>query len=218
MTRLLLLNPNTNTATTQAMLAIARRAAPESVVIAGRTAPRGLPLITDEAALAVAADAVAELVPEIRADAPDGVILAGFGDPGLERLQAGLACPVTGIGEASMREAMDGGGSFCVVTTTPDLAASISAMAERCGAGTLWRGVVLTEGDVHAVMADEGRLLASLAAACRMAIDQSKVAAVIIGGGPLGVAADVLKTRFPIPIINPVVAAVRLALRRCAER
>jgi Asp/Glu/hydantoin racemase len=91
--RLLLVNPNTSAGTTAAMLAIAREAAPPGVLIEAATAPFGEPLITDETALAIAAEAVEALVTGERVAGLDGVIVAAFGDPGLALLKARLPVP-----------------------------------------------------------------------------------------------------------------------------
>lgn len=213
MTRLVLINPNTNAATTQAMCAIARRAA-SGVEIEGRTVARGVPMITDPAALSVAADAVLDCASDLRADPPDGVIVGAFGDPGHAGLAARLPCPVVGIGAASMQAAAENGRSFAVVTVTPDLVASITAMAERLGLAGQFRGVVLTDGAVHQVMASQAHLTERLEAACRDALDRLAADALVIGGGPLGAAADRLARRFAVPVINPIVAAVHAVLAR----
>ena len=77
-----LVNPNTNAATTMAMLAIARATAGVSVRLDGWTAEFGADLICDETGLATAADAVVAFGPTLRANRTDGVIIAAFGDPG----------------------------------------------------------------------------------------------------------------------------------------
>ncbi|RDJ21422.1 hydrogenase expression protein HupH [Bosea caraganae] len=212
--RLVLINPNTNAATTEAMRAIAQEAAPDGVVVEGLTAPHGAPLITHAQALAVAGEAVLALAEGIAAAPPAGVIVSAFGDPGLEALRRRLPCPVTGIAEAAMLEAAAGGRSFAVVTTTPDLVASIEAMAIAYGHGPRFRGVALTKGDVHAVMSDPQRLVDALAEACGEAIDRWQAQALVIGGGPLAQAAKALSGRFGVPVVAPIPAAVRLALLR----
>ena len=189
MTRLLLVNPNTSTATTDAMLAIARDAAPGGVVVEGATARSGVPLITTEAALAAAAAAVLD-VP--RPAGLDGIIIAAFGDPGLDALRRTQGVPVTGIAEAAMAEAARHG-RFVVVTTTPGLAASIARLAGRYGHGAAFAGVRLTPGDPSGLMADPARLLTALAAACGDAMRCDGASAVVIGGGPLATAARALR-------------------------
>jgi Asp/Glu/hydantoin racemase len=214
--RLLLVNPNTSAATTDAMLAIAREAAPAGVSIEGATAPFGEPLITDEAALAVAAEAVQALVTGERVTGFDGVIVAAFGDPGLAALRSRLPVPATGLAEAGMGEGA-AHGLFAVVTTTPDLAAAIGRAARAYGHGDVFHGTWLTPGDPRALMADGGRLVAALEEACGEAV-AAGARAIVIGGGPLAVAARALATRLPVPIVEPLPAAVRLALARAQAR
>lgn len=209
--RLTLVNPNTSSSTTAAMVAIARDAAVAGVSVEGVTASFGAPLITDPEALHVAGEAVAALAPEL--GGAQAVIVAAFGDPGLDELRTLLSCPVTGIAEAGMKEAGAGGRRFAVVTTTPDLRAAIAAKAEREGhAGFV--GTWVTPGDPSELMAEPRRLEAALAAACRRAIAEGRAEAVVIGGGPLAVAARSLAGTLPVPVIEPVPAAVRLAVAR----
>jgi Asp/Glu/hydantoin racemase len=209
--RIALVNPNTSRATTEAMLAIARRVAPASVDIVGLTAPFGSSLITTEQGLAEAGRAVASLAPDIAADA---VIVAAFGDPGLDELRARLAIPVTGIGEAAFLAAA--GRRAAVVTTTPDLAPTIREMARRHGHADL--PVVLTPGNPGDLMADPAALLTALFDACHAAVDRHHAETLIIGGGPLAEAARALRHRVPVPLIEPVPAAVDLAWRRISHR
>jgi Asp/Glu/hydantoin racemase len=117
------------------------------------------------------------------------VIVAAFGDPGLAHLRRVLGCPVTGIAEAGMAEAAAGGRPFVVVTTTPGPAASIGEMEKAYGYGDLCRGVCLTCSEAHEVMADPHRFEAGLAAACKQAVRHHDAEAIVIGGGPLAMAA-----------------------------
>jgi allantoin racemase len=142
--RLLLLNPNTNTATTEAMVAIAeeeahRRGQSSSppTIVEGMTSARGAPLILNEDMLRAAA---AGVVGELRALHSagtchfDGIIVGAFGDPGLEEGREFCSCPLTGLGEASIAEAAAGQRRFAVATTTPLLAGSIERRVEALGA------------------------------------------------------------------------------------
>lgn len=213
--RLLLINPNTSQATTQAMVGIARESAP-SVEIDGLSAPFGVPLITGPAELAIAHDAVVTLMAARPPFGYQGVIIAAFGDPALDDLRRTVAVPVTGIAEAGMAEAARHG-RFAVVTTTPDLTESIAARADAYGHGDSFLGTVLTSGDVHQVMADRQGLGQALLDAGRRAVHDLGARAIVIGGGPLAVAAREIADQLPVPVIEPVPAAVRLAIRR-AER
>lgn len=210
MKALILVNPNTSRQTTEAMLRIARDEAADRS-ITGLTAPFGAALITDEMALEEATRAVASLTPLL--DESAGVIVAAFGDPGLSLLRARLTVPVTGIAEAGMAEAAAGGRRFAVVTTTPDLVAAIARTAAFYGHAGGFAGTYLTPGNPFDVMADPVRLVEALDAACRSAI-RDGAAAIVIGGGPLAVAARALAGMLDSDLVEPVPAAVRLALQR----
>lgn len=213
--KFLLINPNTNTRTTDAMAAIAREAAPGDTIIAA-TVAFGVPLIVDEPMLTKAGEAVEALFAEFDFSGFDGAIVAAFGDPALETVRKSCAVPVTGIAEASMLEAGAGGRRFGVATTTPLLVKSIAKRAASLKLGGQFTGVRLTPGDVHALMADPAALEAALGLACEIAIAQDGAQAIVIGGGPLAVAARALAPRFAVPIVEPIPAAMRLARKRAA--
>lgn len=205
-----LLNPNSSETTTEAMAAIARAEAPQ-LSISGLTAPFGPAMIIDEPGLTVGAEAVAAMARMIseRGDT-QGVIVAAFGDPGIETVRALLPDrPVTGIGEASFAEAGADGRPFAVATTTPGLVAAIGERVRLAGHQPHFLGTVLTEGDPHALVALPDRLADALYDACRRARDDLGAKAVIIGGGPLAEAAETLSGRLSIPVVSPVRAAAR---------
>jgi allantoin racemase len=208
MPRVALINPNTSVATTERMVEIARDHAAGALEIEGVTSPFGSELITKEEELETASRAVASLVPALSRRFA-GAIVSAFGDPGLAELRRALAVPVAGIGEASILEAGSGGRRFAVVTTTPELVSSIDAKVARLGLGASYAGVVLTKGEPIALTADAPRLETTLGAAIKDAIIDRRIEAVVIGGGPLAVAARALAPRFQIPIVEPIPAAVR---------
>lgn len=213
--KLLLINPNTNTATTEAMRAIAQEAAPPGVTIVAKTAPFGVPLITGPDALRESAAAVLALLADGLEPGVSGIVIAAFGDPALQEARDIAPIPVTGIAEAGMAEA--GGRRFAVVTTTPDLVDSIAASAEAYGHSERFLGTELTEGDVMALTNDPTRLPGALLAACQAAISRRGAEAIVIGGGPLAVAARAISGELPVPIIEPVPASVRLAVARARQ-
>lgn len=218
--RLLLVNPNTNADTTAMMAEIAREALQgednpvQPIGIEGLTVRRGVTLITNEAALAEAALAVTERLTTIDLSAYAGIIIAAFGDPGLAATRLLSAIPVTGIAEAAMAEAV---GRFAVVTTTPDLEQSIIDTAIRYGHRGRFAGVVLTPGDPTALMASTEALREAMLAACHRAIEAHRPDSIVIGGGPLARIARELRPLLPVPVIEPIPASVRLALKRAGH-
>lgn len=211
MRRITLINPNTNTTTTRLMADIAQAAAPPGISVTGATVAHGPPLITDEAGLANAADAVLALLDSID-DSADGYIISAFGDPGLDAARQRLHVPVAGIAEAGMVEAAAGGRRFGVATTLPGLEAAIAKRAEAYGVAAQFVSTQLTDGDASYNMADPARLADALEGAIRRCVDDG-AEAVVIGGGPLAQAAKTLAPRMPIPLIEPVPAAVRAIVR-----
>jgi Asp/Glu/hydantoin racemase len=214
--RLLLLNPNTNVATTALMVARARSCAPPDVEVVGATVDEGAPLLVDPVLLAAGARAVVRFVDRLDASGLAGLIVAAFGDPGLDQVRARLAVPVTGIAEAAIGEA-SAVGRFAIVTTTPLLEDAIAVRVAACGATARYAGCVFARGDAAALGRDPAALEAALEAACREALASLRPSAIVIGGGPLAAAAEALAPRLPVPVIEPVPAAVRAAVRRARE-
>jgi allantoin racemase len=234
MTRILLINPNTSQATTDMMVAIAQAALSDYAragyagsdcagfdyagsdrvgsdradCVIGATARHGPPMIVDAAALTAAAAEVVDLGVRFGRDV-SGMIVSAFGDPGLACLRREVAVPVVGIAEAAMLEAAGATRRFGIATVTPDLVVPIDARATALGLGHLYTGIRLTAGDPAALAADPDRLVTALADAVQCCIRDDKAEAVVIGGGPLGAAATVLASRFAVPVIAPIPAAVR---------
>lgn len=208
MTPILLINPNTSQATTRMMVEIASASLGGHAEIRGLTMERGVPMIVGEDDLRAAADVVGA----VDAGGYSGVIVAAFGDPGAETLRRRLTVPVVGIGEAAMREAAQHG-SFGIATTTPALAASIASRVRQLGLEASFTGTRFTPGDPWQLGQDPEALETALAAAVRSCLEADGAQAVVIGGGPLGRAAEALSRRFAIPVIGPVPAACRAILR-----
>lgn len=215
--RILLINPNSNEATTAMMVAIAAFAAGNGFDVAGATATRAPRMIVSAEALEAAAPEVEEIA-LARSAGCDGIIVAAFGDPGLAGIRAALSLPAVGIGESSMLEAAEGGRRFGVATTTPLLGAKINALPETLGLRSRYTGTRFAEGDARELMRDPARLREALAGAVEACIAQDGSEAVIIGGGPLGEAARELQPMFTVPVIAPIPSAVTRIIRLIRAR
>lgn len=215
--RILLINPNSNEATTAMMVAIATSAAGDGFDIVGATAARAPRMIVSAEALEAAGPEVEEIA-LARKNECDGIIVSAFGDPGLAGIKAALRLPAVGIGESAMLEAAGGGRRFGVATTTPLLGAKIDALPEALGLRSHYTGTRFAEGDPEALMRDPARLRDALAGAVDACIVQDGAEAVIIGGGPLGEAARELQPMFAVPVIAPIPSAVTRIIRLVAAR
>lgn len=126
MKSLLLINPNTSPGMTALAQAAAALHLPEDVELVAVTAAFGFPVIATRLSYAVAAYAAVDAyAPARRCDA---VILACFGDPGLEALRELSPVPVIGLAEASIRAAQREAAPFAIVTIG---AAWVSMLQER---------------------------------------------------------------------------------------
>ncbi|MEV7568626.1 aspartate/glutamate racemase family protein [Streptomyces tanashiensis] len=263
---MVLINPNSSTATTAMMTAIARRTLGPALPVRGVTVARGPRMLTDPEALRAAAPEV--LAAGLRAMAGGdcaALLVAAFGDPGLTALRTATAgagargangasvasgasgapgipapgiptpgfptpgiptssiptpgiptsgtpasgIPVVGIGEAALLEAAAGGTPFGIATTTPLLADAIHARVNALGLADRYTGLRLTAGAPERLSADPELLLDRLERAVRACAERDGARAVVIGGGPLGEAAEELHARCAVRVIAPIPAACR---------
>lgn len=217
MTKLLLINPNTSTATTSDMLAVAAEEAAGRIEIEAATAERGPLKIVDMAGLEAAAGVVSDLAGTLALSSYAGIIIAGFGDPGLERVRLGTAVPVTGIAEAAFTEAGAGGRRFSVVMTAPELAPAIEARSAAYGYRTQLANIRVVRREAAGPASGPEAIEAAIRAACEAAIREDGIGAVVVGGGPLAPVARKLRSLLAVPVVEPVPAAVRLALARARQ-
>ena len=211
MSRIVLINPNTSAETTRMMAAIVRAHLSPALTVEERTARRGVPMIVNGSELAEAAQGVVELGLEKRATAA-GFLIAAFGDPGAALLRAAVTVPVVGLCEAGMFAAAQDGRRFSIATVTPDLVDDFAAKAAELGLSDRYLGARLTPGEPRALAADPVALQHALELAVRQCFELDGADAVIIGGGPLGQAAEALSGLFQRPVIAPLrAAAERLA-------
>lgn len=209
MKRLALINPNTNLATTEMMAAIAQANVGPDIKVEGHTAVLGPTIITDETALTAAARQVETLGQSLARDGVDGLLISGFGDPGLGALRARLSIPVVGIAEAGMAAAA-AHGDFAIITTTPDLRHAILDQVRRYGHEPRLAALLISTGGAEVDMASPEamtRALADLAGRC----EAKGARAVLIGGGPLARVAHAVRSASAIPVIEPVAAGAQHA-------
>ncbi len=210
MPSVLLLNPNTSTQTTQMMVQMVQAQLPAGFAVHGMTAMQGVPMITNAAQLAVAAQQVADCWQRAQHTGPwHGVVLACFADPALHWLRSATGVPTVGIGEAAMRAASRSGQPFGIATTTPDLDAAMHAQVQQLGLGQLYTGARYTQGNPLQLVANASALQQQLHHVVRQCVDADGARSVVIGGGPLGQAAHALARSMDVPLIAPLDAVAQ---------
>ena len=211
---IVLINPNSNAETTKTMADIAAKEVEAVAKVEGISNQGVPPLLTTPQDLENAIPGVVKI--GVEADKNDrvaAIIIAAFGDPGLEELRAQVEVPVFGIREQAFHEAARDGRPFGVATTTPELAESFRVTAEAMGYADLYRGTRVTPGDPKELMKSPDELDAALAEAVRISVEDDGAQAVIIGGGPLTASALRLQPQFDIPLVIPVIAAAQAAAK-----
>ncbi|MGD0265777.1 MAG: aspartate/glutamate racemase family protein [Candidatus Methylomirabilota bacterium] len=207
---ILLINPN-STASMTAGIEKAARAVARAETVVKAVNPEGTPpAIEGYADDALAVPAVLALA-EAEADHWDAILIACHGDPGLEALRERLLTPVIGIGEASFLAACAVGRRFSVLSLLPRLIPKKREQVRR--AGLLDRLASVRALGVGAVESYEGRdrLMDRYRAEGRAAIQEDGADCLILGcAGMVGIAEE-LERDLGVPVVDPVVAAVKLA-------
>jgi allantoin racemase len=211
MPSLLLLNPNTTEAVTQQVLRRARALLPEAAELRGATARFGAAYIASEHALAVAGHAGLDTFDEDARlhSAPDAVLLACFGDPGLFALREHARLPVIGLAEAAMREAA-AQGSYAIVTGGAVWPEVLLRQARSLGLADALVGTLVVPATGAELLADPAvaqRLLADL---CRQALARG-AHTVVLGGAALTDFAPALQAQLDIPLLDSVACGVHSA-------
>jgi Asp/Glu/hydantoin racemase len=212
--RLLLINPNTSTSTTERLVQTLTPLLPADMRLDAHTAPFGATYIACEASHAVAAHAALEVwAAQLRtgAPAPEAVLIGCFGDPGLFALRECSACPVTGLAEASFIEAA-ALGPFAIVTGGQRWRVLLERLAQSLGYGDHLRHIETVAPSGAELLADPDMAMRCLAQACANAAAVPGVRVIIMGGAGLAGYAQTLQTRAPLPLIDSALAGLRVLL------
>jgi len=209
--RILIVNPNTTAAMTEAIGRAGRRAAsPGTEIIAVNPAdgPVSIEGYYDEAL------SVPGLLAEIAKGEADGVsahIIACFDDTGLEAARCASLAPVIGIGEAAFHMASLLGHRFSVITTLSRSIAVIENNLLKYGLADRCAGVRACELPVLSLDDPASDAVARIGAEIELATRQDKAEVIVLGCAGMADLAARLAARHGIPVIDGVASAVKLA-------
>ncbi|BCP55345.1 Asp/Glu/hydantoin racemase [Kaistia sp. 32K] len=205
--RLLVINPNTSEAITARLRALAEEEAGDGVVVSAVTARFGAPYISDRAGAAVAAEAVLDVALAEFQDgaAPDAIVIACFGDPGLKALQEAVPCPVVGFAEAGLLAAAAEPGPFLVATNGEAWCDMLSELSATIGLSDRIAGF-LSIGDAAARDAELCRAMITEEA------ERIGAARVVLGGAGLIPILGPVARGMTLPLVDPHRAAIRKAI------
>jgi allantoin racemase len=208
--KILLLNPNTTSAVTDLLHAAGAQVASPGTELVAMTASRGVPYIATRAEAQIGGAIALEMLAEAGTGI-DAAIIAAFGDPGLFGARELFDIPVVGLAEAAMLTACMVGQRFSIVTFARALAPWYQECVTMHGLGTRCAGIrTLDDGfrSIADVQAEKEDMLVTLA---NRAVEQDGADVVILSGAPLAGLAAKVSHRIPVPVIDPIAAAVRQA-------
>ena len=209
--KLLLVNPNTSAAMTAGLTGSARAVAAAGTVVVGRQPSFGPASIEGHYDDVFGAAGVAEQVRLAQGEGFDAVVIACFGDPGLDAARELTTAPVLGIAEAAFHAASFVATGFSVVTTMTRTCVIAERLVVRYGFERTCRGIHGTDIAVLALEACGEDTLAQIEAAARAALARDRSGAIVLGCGGMSALCHTLQQRLGVPVVDGVSAAVKLA-------
>jgi Asp/Glu/hydantoin racemase len=208
--RLLLINPNVTDAITTIMADEARKSASPTTTIVAATARFGTQYVANRIEAAVAAHAVLDVIAQ-QAEGCDAVIIAAFGDPGLYAAREMLDIPVVGISEASFLTAYTLGRRYSMVCLTKRLRTWYMECAEEHGLAGRMASARALDVPVPDITRARETLKEHLVDLALRAVEEDDAEVIIMAGGPAAGVAREIEDRIPVPTIDGVSCATRLA-------
>ncbi len=207
---ILLLNPNTTAAVTDLLFAAGSKVASPGTQLVPMTALRGVPYIATRAEAQIGGAIALEMLAEA-ASGIDAAIIAAFGDPGLFGARELFAFPVVGLAEAAMLTACMLGRRFSIVTFAGTLAPWYEECVAMHGLTSRCAGIRTLDGSFQSISEIQSEKEDLLVALANRAVAQDNADVVILSGAPLAGLSAKVRDRIPVPVIDPVAAAVRQA-------
>ncbi len=205
--KLLLINPNISQSVSDLIEAEARRAAAPGTEVTVMTAPFGVAYIETRFESLIGAYATAQVAGE-HAHNFDAMVVAAFGDPGIDGLREALDIPVVGLTEAALMSACLLGKRFSIVAISRRITAWYREVVQANGLEGRLASIRCLDTplrSIDAVQEDHGETLRAL---CQAAIDEDGADVIIIAGAPLAGLARSIKDQIPVPVVDGVSSAV----------
>jgi allantoin racemase len=208
--RILLLNPNTTAAVTERLVTVGARVASPGTELVPLTAARGVPYIATRAEAQIGGAIALEMLAEHHTGV-DAAIIAAFGDPGLLGARELFDIPIVGMAEAAMLAACMLGRRFAIVTFASALGPWYQDCVDMHGLSGRCAGIRMLDGAFRAIADVQDEKEALLVELALRTLDETDADTLIFGGAPLAGFAEKVRDQIPVPIVDQVQAAVRMA-------
>lgn len=209
--KLLLINPNTSAPMTASIAKGARAVAANTTEIVATQPSFGPLSIEGHYDEAFAAAGVAEQVRLARDWKPGAVVIACFGDPGLEAAREAIDAPVLGIAEAAFHAASMIATGFSVVTTMTRTCIMAERLVQRYGCEHQCRGVHGTDIPVLSLEDCGAQTIDQIEQSAREALSRDRSGAIVLGCAGMTSLCQILTQRLGVPVIDGVAVAVKFA-------
>lgn len=209
-TSLMVVNPNTNprvTANIRAEVARVILPSTQALVVNPAAGPFSIETEADRDA---AETHVLALLRDAMTARHDGYVLAAFDDIGLAGARTLLRAPVVGAVEAGIAAARAMARRFTVVTTVSGALPGIRRQFARHGVAQMATARAADIGVAEAANGG-GAAIEKLVQAIDAAVRSDGAEVILLGSGGLTGSADILRRHVGIPVIDAVLAAVKLA-------
>ena len=204
---LLLINPNTSPSVSDLIEAEARRAAAPDTQIRVLTAPFGVAYIETRFESLIGAYAAATLAADHWQE-HEAIVVAAFGDPGIDGLREALDIPVVGMTEAALMSACLLGKRFSIIAISRRITAWYRECVQANGLIDRLASIRCLDQplqDIGRVQDDHGERLQAL---CLSAVEDDGADVIVIAGAPLAGLARAIRDRIPVPVVDGVSSAV----------
>jgi allantoin racemase len=208
--KLLLINPNVTEAMTASMALEARLFASPGTEITAVTASFGTQYVENRVEAAIAGHAVLDAL-AAHMDGHDAAIVSAFGDPGLAAAREFADIPVFGIEESALLVAWTLGRRIAIICLTPRLGRWYQECAEDHGLSGRLVNVRALDVPIPDITQAKDQLRDRLLEECGRAIEEDDAEVIIFGGGPIAGLAREAAASIPVPTLDGVSCAVRLA-------
>lgn len=207
---LLLINPNTSAEITETIRHLALAEIGEQARLTAVTAPFGARYIASRTAVTIAAHAVIDAYAQATADgrAYDAVVVACFGDPGIDALQEITSVPVLGFADGGLIAAAAEPGPFAIATVGETWRDMLTELALRRGLVDRLAGVILIDTSERAPEIAGPKITEAARAL--------GVSRVIVGGTGLIPVLDGIADNIELAVIDPHRVTLHYAVRAAA--
>ncbi|MGH7542200.1 MAG: aspartate/glutamate racemase family protein, partial [Gemmatimonadota bacterium] len=190
---------------------LAERAFPGSSIDVRET-PSGPASVESSIEEHLAVPGLLEAAPGLETEGFDAIVIGCFGDPGLVPARELVGVPVIGPGQASAHVAAQLGLRFGILTVVPEVVPAIRRQMRGYGLEGLLADVRAVDVPVLEIAERRDEVIAALEREGRAALETG-ADALVLGCMTMGFldAADGLGRRLGVPVVNPVLAALKAA-------